>query len=245
MNRTFSRAGSYPTFKRLAWRHILVDTVCLLLHAKVLPADIQDRDGGVLLLSTLFGLYPFLVKLFADAGYQGPKFATAVAKVLPHLSVEIVKRSDHASGFVVLPMRCIAGPATITPASGYVGPLGAATIGACGGVFCCLVAGWVKEQIRIDDSLDVFGVHGLGGMLGSLLLAAFALPALGGSGYGHSMTVARQLSAQVLGVVAAAVWSALCLCDCESAGCDRRGTCHPRGGAQRPRNDLACRVMNA
>jgi transposase len=71
------------------------------------PADIQDRDGGVLLLSTLFGMYPFLVKLFADAGYQGPQFATPVAKVLPYLSVEIVKRSDHASGFVVLPMRWV------------------------------------------------------------------------------------------------------------------------------------------
>jgi hypothetical protein len=52
-------------------RHILVDTVGLLLHAMVHPADIQDRDGGVLLLSTLFGMYPFLKKLFADAGYQG------------------------------------------------------------------------------------------------------------------------------------------------------------------------------
>jgi putative transposase len=71
------------------------------------PADIQDRDGGVLLLSTLFGAYPFLLKLFADAGYQGPQFATAVAQVLPHLCVEIVKRSDQASGFVVLPMRWV------------------------------------------------------------------------------------------------------------------------------------------
>ena len=53
------------------------------------------------------GLYPFLAKLFADAGYQGPQFATAVAEVLPHLSVEIVKRSDQASGFVVLPMRWV------------------------------------------------------------------------------------------------------------------------------------------
>ncbi len=88
-------------------RHILVDTVGLLLHAVVHPADIQDRDGGILLLSTLFGMYPFLAKLFADAGYQGPQFATAVAEVLPHLSVEIVKRSDHASGFVVLPMRWV------------------------------------------------------------------------------------------------------------------------------------------
>jgi transposase len=88
-------------------RHILVDTVGLLLHAVVHPADIQDRDGGILLLSTLFGMYPFLLKLFADVGYQGPQFATAVAEVLPGLAVEIVKRSDQASGFVVLPMRWV------------------------------------------------------------------------------------------------------------------------------------------
>lgn len=88
-------------------RHVLVDTVGLLLHAVVHPADIQDRDGGILLLSTLFGMYPFLLKLFADAGYQGPQFATAVAEVLPGLSVEIVKRSDQTSGFVVLPMRWV------------------------------------------------------------------------------------------------------------------------------------------
>ena len=75
-----------------------------MLHAVVHPADIQDRDGGVLLLSTLFGMYPFLAKLFADAGYQGPQFATAVAEVPPPFWVEIVKRSDQASGFVVLPM---------------------------------------------------------------------------------------------------------------------------------------------
>jgi transposase len=79
----------------------------LLLHAIVHPADIQDRDGGVLLLSTLFGMYPFLAKLFADAGYQGPQFADAVARCLPHLVVEIVKRSEQAKGFVVLPMRWV------------------------------------------------------------------------------------------------------------------------------------------
>ena len=78
-----------------------------MLHAVVHPADIQDRDGGILVLSTLFGMYPFLLKLFADGGYQGPQFRMAVAKLLPQLSVEIVKRSDHAEGFTVLPRRWV------------------------------------------------------------------------------------------------------------------------------------------
>jgi transposase len=88
-------------------RHILVDTQGLLLHAIVHAADIQDRDGGVLLLATMFGLYPFLEKLFADGGYQGPQFRQALAKVLPGLSVDIVKRSNAVKGFKVLPRRWV------------------------------------------------------------------------------------------------------------------------------------------
>jgi len=88
-------------------RHIMVDTQGLLMHAIVHPADVQDRDGGVLLVSTLFGLYPFLRKLFADGGYQGPKFSQAVARAMAETDVEIVKRSDAAKGFVVLPRRWV------------------------------------------------------------------------------------------------------------------------------------------
>src|SRR3712207_9210579 len=55
-------------------RHVLVDTQGLLMQAVIHAADIQDRDGGVLLMGALFGLYPFLLKLYADSGYQGPKF---------------------------------------------------------------------------------------------------------------------------------------------------------------------------
>jgi transposase len=79
----------------------------LLLHAVIHPADIQDRDGGALVVSTLFSMYPFLVKLFADAGYQGPQFESAVTEVMPQLSIEIVKRSDQAKGFEVLPRRWV------------------------------------------------------------------------------------------------------------------------------------------
>ena len=60
-----------------------------------------------MLLATMFGMHPFLRKLFADAAYQGPGFNTGLACILPHLETEIVKRSDHAKGFVVLPKRWI------------------------------------------------------------------------------------------------------------------------------------------
>ena len=75
------------------------------MHAVVHPADVQDRDGGLLVLGTLFGLYPFVKRLFADAGYQGRRFRDGVAEALPGVSVEIVKRSDQAQGFEVLPWR--------------------------------------------------------------------------------------------------------------------------------------------
>ena len=96
-------------------RHILVDTLGLLLHAVVHPADIQDRDGGKLVLATLFGLHPFLRKLFADGGYQGPKFRAAQKKILPLLVTEIVKRSDHAKGFEIIPRRWVVNHRTMLP----------------------------------------------------------------------------------------------------------------------------------
>jgi transposase len=79
----------------------------LLFHAIVHPADIQDRDGGILLLATLFGMYPFLQTLFADPGYQGHQFHNALKKILPPLRTQIVKRSDQAKRFVVLRKRWI------------------------------------------------------------------------------------------------------------------------------------------
>jgi len=78
-----------------------------MLHAVVHGADIQDRDGGVMVMATLFGLYPFLRKLYADGGYQRPLFRAALGRILRNLQIEIVKRSDTASGFQVLPKRWI------------------------------------------------------------------------------------------------------------------------------------------
>ena len=79
----------------------------MLLHGIVTSASVQDRDGGIMLLATLFGMFPFLEKLFADSAYEGPIFHTALASILPSLKTEIVKRSDQVKGFVVLPKRWI------------------------------------------------------------------------------------------------------------------------------------------
>ena len=77
------------------------------MQAIVHSADVQDRAGGALLLSTLLGRFPYLENLFADSAYQGPIFAAAVSKILSRVQVEIVKRSGHAKGFFALPKRWI------------------------------------------------------------------------------------------------------------------------------------------
>ena len=102
----------------------------------------------------------------------------------------------------------VAGLATITPASGYVGPLGGLILGVAGACVCFYAVDVVKHVLKIDDSLDVFAVHGIGGILGSLLVAVLAAPALGGVGYGTGTMVA-QLVTQVIGVAAVVAWSGL------------------------------------
>src|ERR1700753_1803292 len=93
--RTIDRCG-YDAGKKIRGkkRHLLVDTEGLLLCAIVHAADVQDRDGGVVLMSTLFGLFPFLLKLYADAGYQGPNVQQGLRRDCRRINVEIVKRSD-------------------------------------------------------------------------------------------------------------------------------------------------------
>lgn len=86
---------------------MLVDTLGLLLHAFVHPANIQDRDGGIGLLTGLAERFPLLVKLFADGAYRGPQFRGGVAKVRPALAIEIVTGRDQVKGFVALPKRWI------------------------------------------------------------------------------------------------------------------------------------------
>jgi transposase len=78
-----------------------------VVHAIVPPANMQDRDGGLLLLTGRADRFPLLAKLFADGAYQGPRFREALAAVLPQLSIEIVTRRDQVTGFAVFPKRWI------------------------------------------------------------------------------------------------------------------------------------------
>ena len=100
----------------------------------------------------------------------------------------------------------VAGLGTITPASGFVGPLGAMAIGAIAGFVCFFATILLKRVLHIDDSLDVSPVHGVGGVVGSLLTGVFVDATLGGAGYAPGMTMGSQLLAQAIGVGATAVW---------------------------------------
>ncbi len=102
----------------------------------------------------------------------------------------------------------VAGLVAITPASGFVSPGGSIIIGIAAGVVCFLVTHLIKQTFRVDDSLDVFAVHGIGGALGTILCGVFAATQFGGSGL-HADTIAGQVSVQVIGVAAVFVYTAV------------------------------------
>ena len=103
----------------------------------------------------------------------------------------------------------VAGLGTITPASGFVGPIGAMIIGLAAGVLCFYATRLIKRVLVIDDSLDVFPVHGVGGSLGLLLCGVFVSAGLGGMGYAEGMDMGSQLGVQAIGLLATAAWTAL------------------------------------
>ena len=103
----------------------------------------------------------------------------------------------------------VAGLGTITPASGYVGPVGALVIGCLSGFVCYYATQIIKRTLKIDDSLDVFPVHGVGGILGTILAAIFVAPEFGGIGYAEGMNMKSQLGVQLLGVVSTMIWCGL------------------------------------
>jgi Amt family ammonium transporter len=132
---------------------------------------------------------------------------SASAGALTWMGCEWVKYGKPSVLGIVTGM--VAGLGTITPASGYVGPAGAVVIGFLAGIVCFGATLYIKRVLRIDDSLDVFPVHGVGGILGTMLAGVFVAESLGGVGLAEGVSMGQQLLTQAIGVAATIVWCAV------------------------------------
>jgi Amt family ammonium transporter len=148
--------------------------------------------------------------LAANADAAAAMLATHLSAATAGLVWALIEwRRFKRASMVGLVTGVVAGLATITPASGFVGPLGAVALGAAGSFICYQAVDIVKHRLKVDDSLDVFAVHGVGGILGTLLVAVLASPMLGGAGYARGVDMAGQALTQAMGVAATVAWSAL------------------------------------
>jgi Amt family ammonium transporter len=148
--------------------------------------------------------------LAADAAAGSALLAThlaAATAALVWMAIEWIRIEKPTSVGIVT--GSVAGLATITPGAGFVGPMGAVAIGALGGAACFFATITLKQRFKVDDSLDVFAVHGVGGMLGSLLLSVFALQSMGGAGLAQGMGWTQQFTSQFIAVASVAAWSAV------------------------------------
>ncbi len=134
---------------------------------------------------------------------------SAAAGAFAWMCIEWIRHGKPSALGIITGM--VAGLGTITPASGYVGPGGALVIGLSAGVVCFFATMAIKRKLKIDDSLDVFPVHGVGGILGTFLAGIFASDALGvfsGQGYAEGVTMGSQVGVQLLGIVATGLYTA-------------------------------------
>ena len=132
---------------------------------------------------------------------------SAAAGAMTWLTAEWIRYGKPSALGAVTGM--VAGLGTITPASGFVGPAGALVIGILAGIVCFLATNFIKRSLKIDDSLDVFPVHGVGGILGTLLTAVFASSALGIFSGQEDISIGSQLGVQAIGVVATIAYTGI------------------------------------
>jgi len=131
----------------------------------------------------------------------------AAAGSLTWMFIEWVKFGKPSVLGIVTGM--VAGLGTITPASGFVGPIGALAIGITAGIVCFYATQCIKRVLKIDDSLDVFPVHGIGGITGSLLTGVFAASSLGGLGLPEGVSIMDQVGVQAIAIMATIIWCAV------------------------------------
>ncbi len=147
-------------------------------------------------------------QLAADGGAGNAMLVTQISTAAAALAWMFVEWARHGRPSVLgIVTGAVAGLVAITPASGSVGPIGALVIGIASGAICFWAATSLKQSLGYDDSLDAFGVHGIGGIVGCLLTGVFVVKGLGGVGLAEGVTVGKQILAQLISIVFTLIYS--------------------------------------
>jgi Amt family ammonium transporter len=180
------------------------------------PASVQPPHSPVL---TMVGACMLWVGWFGFNG--GSALAAgqgaAMALLVTHISAAVASlvwmviewKKFGRPSLVGIATGMVAGLATVTPASGFIGVPGGIILGLVGGYFCYVAVDIIRNRLNIDDSLDVFAVHGVGGILGSLLVAVLATDTFSGLGLAEGMSITSQLSVQAISVAITVIWTAI------------------------------------
>ena len=180
------------------------------------PSSVQPPHSPIL---TMIGACMLWVGWFGFNG--GSALAAgqnaAMALLVTHISAAVASlvwmiiewRKFGRPSVVGIATGMVAGLATVTPASGFIGVPGGIILGLAGGYICYVAVDLIRGKLGIDDSLDVFAVHGVGGVLGSLLVAVLATDAFSGMGLAEGMTVGSQLFVQAKSILITVVWTAV------------------------------------
>lgn len=150
-------------------------------------------------------------ELAADGTAGMAMAATQIATAAAALAWMLIEWASHGKPSVLgIASGAVAGLVAITPASGTAGPMGALVIGLAAGLGCFIAATKIKRAIGYDDSLDAFGVHAVGGIIGAILTGVFCAPSLGGAGFGSGITsISSQVGVQFIGVAATLIYTAV------------------------------------
>ena len=154
---------------------------------------------------------------FNGGSALGAGQSAAMAILVTHISASVASlvwmfiewRRFGRPSVVGMVTGMVAGLATVTPASGFIGVPGGIILGLAGGYVCYVAVDIIRGKLKIDDSLDVFAVHGVGGILGSLLVALLATESFSGVGLGEGVTVMSQLSVQAMAIIVTIIWTAI------------------------------------
>ena len=176
----------------------------------------SERPGRILIAKPGLDGHDRGAKIIAralrDAGFeviytglhQTPEMIATAAAALVWMAAEW--RTHGKPSALGIASGAVGGLVAITPASGFVGPTGALFIGVAAGAGCYFASVNLKRKLGYDDSLDVFGVHGVGGIIGAVLTGVFVDQAFGGAGLAEGVTMGSQVMKQVIGVVATVIY---------------------------------------